>query len=152
LFLRRGTNRAPIIQRENSASKVGATNRTIGIDVKGIVEASLLPMRSAPLFSFSKGDFMSAYMITKINVTNWDRYREYTNASPGAVAKFGGRFIVRGGETITLEGPEETSRIVVLEFPSLEKAKEFYYSEEYQTAKRIREGAATVLSFAVAGI
>jgi len=95
---------------------------------------------------------MSAYVITKINVTNWDPYREYTKASPAAVAKYGGKFLVRGGETLTLEGPEETSRIVVLEFPSLEKAKEFYYSEEYQSAKKLREGAATVLSIAVAGV
>jgi uncharacterized protein (DUF1330 family) len=95
---------------------------------------------------------MSAYVITKIKVTNWDRYREYTKASPAAVAKYGGKFLVRGGETLTLEGPEETSRIVVLEFPSLEKAKEFYYSEEYQSAKKLREGAATVLSVAVAGV
>jgi uncharacterized protein (DUF1330 family) len=94
---------------------------------------------------------MCAYVITKIKVTNWDRYREYTQASPAALAKYGGKFLVRGGETLTLEGPEETSRIVVLEFPSLEKAKEFYYSEEYQSAKKLRVGPATVLSVAVAG-
>jgi uncharacterized protein (DUF1330 family) len=95
---------------------------------------------------------MSAFVITKIKVTNWDRYREYTQASPAAVAKYGGKFIVRGGEILTLEGPEETSRIVVLEFPSLEKAKAFYYSDEYQSAKKLREGAATVFSVAVAGV
>jgi uncharacterized protein (DUF1330 family) len=85
---------------------------------------------------------MAAYIIVRMNVTNWDQYREYTKASPAVIEKFGGRFLVRGGETITLEGPEETQRIVVVEFPSLEKAKEFYYSKEYTEAKRLREGAA----------
>ena len=53
------------------------------------------------------------------------------------------RFVVRGGEMVTLEGPEETRRLVVIEFPSLERAKEFYHSEEYSRVKKRREGAAT---------
>ncbi len=86
---------------------------------------------------------MAAYIIVRMNVTNWDQYKEYTKVTPGVIEKFGGRFLVRGGEVITLEGPKETQRIVVLEFPSLEKAKEFYHSKEYAEAKRLREGAAT---------
>jgi len=86
---------------------------------------------------------MAAYIIVRMNVTNWDQYKEYTKVTPGIIEKFGGRFLVRGGEIITLEGPKETQRIVVLEFPSLEKAKEFYYSKEYAEAKKLREGAAT---------
>jgi len=86
---------------------------------------------------------MAAYIIVRVNVTNWDQYKEYTKVTPGVIEKFGGRFLVRGGEIITLEGPEESQRIVIVEFPSLEKAKEFYYSKEYTEAKRLREGAAT---------
>ncbi len=63
---------------------------------------------------------MPAYIIARVDVTDWDRYREYTKATPAAIEHFGGRFIVRGGEMITLEGPEETRRLVVIEFPSLE--------------------------------
>jgi len=86
---------------------------------------------------------MAAYIIVKVNITNWDQYKEYMKVTPGVIEKFGGRFLVRGGDIITLEGPEETQRIVVVEFPSLEKAKEFYYSKEYTEAKKLREGAAT---------
>ena len=86
---------------------------------------------------------MPAYIIARVQVTDWERYREYTRATPGAIEKFGGKFIVRGGETTTLEGPSETARLVVIEFPSLEKAKAFYHSEEYTRAKKLREGAAT---------
>jgi len=84
-----------------------------------------------------------AYIIARVDVTDWDRYREYTKATPAAIAHFGGRFIVRGGEMLTLEGPEEMRRLVVIEFPSLERAKEFYYSEEYSQVKKLREGVAT---------
>jgi uncharacterized protein (DUF1330 family) len=74
---------------------------------------------------------MAAYMIARVNVTDWDQYNEYIKVTPGIISKYDGRFIVRGGEMVTLEGPEEKWRIVVVEFPDLAKAKEFYYSPEY---------------------
>jgi uncharacterized protein (DUF1330 family) len=95
---------------------------------------------------------MAAYMIARINVTDMDRYNQYIKVTPGIIAKYGGRFIVRGGETVTLEGPEEKWRIVVVEFPDLEKAKEFYYSPEYTDAKKIREGAALAQFIAIEGV
>ena len=95
---------------------------------------------------------MSAYMIARVNVTDWDPYNEYLKVTPGIIAKYDGRFIVRGGEMVTLEGPEEKWRIVVVEFPDLEKAKEFYYSQEYTDAKKIREGAALAQFVAISGV
>jgi uncharacterized protein (DUF1330 family) len=95
---------------------------------------------------------MAAYMIARVNVSDWDKYNEYIKVTPGIIAKFGGRFIVRGGETVTLEGPEEKWRMVVVEFPDLEKAKEFYYSPEYTDAKKIREGAALAQFVAIDGL
>ena len=95
---------------------------------------------------------MAAYLIARVNVTDWDKYNEYIKLTPGIIAKFGGRFIVRGGETVTFEGPEEKWRIVVIEFPDLEKAKEFYYSPEYTDAKKIREGAALAQFVAISGV
>jgi len=86
---------------------------------------------------------MPAYIIARVHVTDWDRYRQYTKATPAAIEKSSGRFIVRGSATITLEGPQETARLVVIEFPSLDQAKAFYHSEEYSQAKKLREGAAT---------
>jgi uncharacterized protein (DUF1330 family) len=95
---------------------------------------------------------MAAYMIARVNVTDWDKYNEYIKVTPGIIAKFGGRFIVRGGETVTLEGPEEKWRMVIVEFPDLEKAKEFYHSPEYTDAKKIREGAALAQFVAIDGL
>ncbi|CAG0970281.1 hypothetical protein BURK1_01191 [Burkholderiales bacterium] len=86
---------------------------------------------------------MPAYLIARVNVTDWERYREYMKLTPAAIAAYGGKFIVRGGEMETLEGPAETHRVVVIEFPSYERAKAFYASAEYGEAKAKRAGAAT---------
>jgi uncharacterized protein (DUF1330 family) len=94
---------------------------------------------------------MPAYVIAKVSVTDRGRYREYAKLTPGVIAKFGGRFLARGGEVVTLEGPQETQRVALIEFPSLAKAKEFYNSAEYREVKKLREGAATVSLIAVAG-
>ena len=95
---------------------------------------------------------MPAYIIARVNVTNAEKYKNYQALSPGALEKAGGRFLVRGGKTSTLEGPEENRRIVILEFENMEKAQAFYDSDEYQTAKGEREGAAEAQFIAVDGV
>jgi uncharacterized protein (DUF1330 family) len=85
---------------------------------------------------------MPAYLIVLMEVTDAEQYSQYTAVTPAVVAQFGGKFIVRGGKTATLEGPEEKRRVVVIEFPSFEMAQAFYQSEAYQRAKVLRKGAA----------
>jgi len=95
---------------------------------------------------------MSAYVIAKVKVTDWDRYKDYMKLTPATIEKFGGKFIVRGGRLTTLEGAETTERIVLIEFASLEKAEEWYHSREYAEAKKKREGAATASFIAIDGV
>lgn len=94
---------------------------------------------------------MSAYVIARIEVTDPEQYQNYIKASTGVVQKFGGRFIVRGGRKVTLEGPEETRRVVVIEFPTLERAEEFYNSPDYVSARELRANAAKASLVAVDG-
>lgn len=84
---------------------------------------------------------MSAYIVAHVGVEDWDAYREYMRHTPRVIERFGGRFIVRGGTMETLEGPEETLRLVVIEFPSMDSARGFYRSEEYAKIKTLRDGA-----------
>jgi uncharacterized protein (DUF1330 family) len=98
------------------------------------------------------GRIMSAYIIGRIKVSDPVQYSEYTKVTPAIIARFGGRFIARGGETATMEGPEETSRVVIIEFPALEDAKAFFQSEEYAEAKNLREGAAVAQFVAIDGV
>ena len=91
-------------------------------------------------------------MIARVEVTNLERYKEYLEVTPETIAKFGGRFIARGGDTLSLEGPEETRRVVILEFSSLERARQWYNSDEYQEARKIRAGAAEAEFLAIDGV
>lgn len=85
---------------------------------------------------------MSAYLIAEVDVTDPVVYEQYRALTPGAVAKYGGRFIVRGGKAELVEGAPAPKRIVVLEFDSMAAVKRFYESPEYAAAKAIRQRAA----------
>ena len=95
---------------------------------------------------------MPAYLIAKVNVTDMEQYKEYMKVTPGIIEKFGGRFIARGGEMVTLEGAAEAGRVVLVEFPSLETAVAFYNSADYQAAIKLREGVATASFMVVDGV
>ena len=94
---------------------------------------------------------MPAYIIARVDVTDWSRYREYTKATPEVIARYGGRFIVRGGQIINLEGDPETRRLVVIEFPNLARAQEFFHSPEYTKVKELRAAAAVGQFLAIEG-
>jgi uncharacterized protein (DUF1330 family) len=95
---------------------------------------------------------MPAYVIVETDIHDPEQYEQYKAASPAAVAGGGGRFVVRGGELVVLEGDWEPARLVVLEFEDLEAAKRWYESAEYQAAKQLRDGAANLRMVAVEGI
>ncbi|HZR94413.1 MAG TPA: DUF1330 domain-containing protein [Gaiellaceae bacterium] len=95
---------------------------------------------------------MPAYVIAETDITDPEQYEQYKAASPGAVAAGGGRFVVRGGELAVLEGDWSPSRLVILEFPDLQTARDWYASEGYQQAKQLREGAARLNMVAVEGV
>ncbi len=88
---------------------------------------------------------MSAYIIGRITVTDPDRYPDYTAETPALIARHGGRFVVRGGAPATLEGPEETRRIVVIEFPSRAAVEAFYNDPAYEPVRAIRWAAVSEL-------
>jgi uncharacterized protein (DUF1330 family) len=94
---------------------------------------------------------MPAYIIALITVTDAEKYEAYKALAPAAIAAHGGRYLVRGGPVQTLEGEPERRRIAVLEFPSVEAAKAFYRSAEYEAAREKRRGAAQAQLILVEG-
>lgn len=94
---------------------------------------------------------MAAYWIAHVTVTDGERYKGYQALAPAAFARFGGRFLARGGEAEVKEGPE-LARHVVIEFPDLASARACYASEEYAAARAAREGAALVHLVIVEGV
>ena len=94
---------------------------------------------------------MSAYVIVEVSIHDYKDYEEYKKLTPAAIAAFDGKFVVRGGKTTSLEGDWEPERIVVLEFPSAERASEWWHSEMYTKAKVIRQRAAKTKMIIVEG-
>ena len=94
---------------------------------------------------------MSAYVIVEVQINDPAAYEEYQKLTPAAIAAYDGKFIVRGGKTESLEGDWNPQRIVILEFPTVERAKEWWNSPEYTKAKTIRQSAAKTKMLVVEG-
>jgi uncharacterized protein (DUF1330 family) len=102
-----------------------------------------------PLHKFS---VMPAFVIVEITVHDREEIVEYQKQTPAVIAAFGGKFIVRGGKTTTLEGGWTPERIVVIEFPTVEKANEWWNSEMYSPVKAIRQRAANTKMIIIEGV
>ena len=86
---------------------------------------------------------MPAYVIAHIDVKDPVRYEDYKKMSPVSIQKYGGRFIARGGKCEVLEGAWQPKRLVLLEFPSVERAREWWASEDYRPAKELRQATSS---------
>ena len=91
-------------------------------------------------------------MLVDIETTDPDAAARYRELSGPSVARHGGRFIVRGGATRVLEGTWDPERLVVIEFPSMAVATEWYDSDDYCEAREVRAGAGTWRMVAVEGV
>jgi uncharacterized protein (DUF1330 family) len=85
---------------------------------------------------------MPAYLVIIITVTQPEKFEKYRKLAGPAVARYGGKYLVRGGARTVLEGKFDGNRLVVVEFPSSDDARTFYNSPEYQAARNERVGAA----------
>ena len=94
---------------------------------------------------------MSAYLITEIEVQDPERYEKYKAMVPPTLAQYDGKFLVRGGKVETVEGSWSPTRVVVVEFPSAEKARAWWSSAEYAEAKALRHATAKTEMILVEG-
>ena len=95
---------------------------------------------------------MSAYVIVDVEIHIHEDYEEYKKLTPASIAAYDGSFKVRGGATEVLEGDWNPGRIVVLEFPNVERAKQWWSSSEYALAKSIRQRSAKTKMILVDGV
>jgi uncharacterized protein (DUF1330 family) len=84
---------------------------------------------------------MAGYVIATVEVTDPTAYDDYRKLVPATLEKYGGKFLVRGGAYQKMEGDWDPKRVVVLEFESVDRAKEWWASEEYREPKGIRQRA-----------
>lgn len=95
---------------------------------------------------------MKAYVIVDVDVHDPVLYEEYRKLTPASLIPFEGKFVVRGGATVTLEGDWDPKRIVILEFPSRELALAWWNSDDYTRAREIRQRAAYTKMLIVDGV
>ena len=95
---------------------------------------------------------MAAYLVVDIEVTNPAQFEEYKKLAPAAIAKYGGRYLIRGGAYEALEGNWKPQRLTIVEFDSMEKARAFYTSPDYAVAIKARAGAANFKALLVQGV
>ena len=95
---------------------------------------------------------MPAYVLVDVVVQDPAAYEKYKSLAPPAIAAHGGKYLARGGRTEVLEGTWSPKRAVILEFPSLEKAKAWWASAEYAEGKALRQTCATTNMIIVEGV
>lgn len=95
---------------------------------------------------------MPTYVVVEIEVLDEERYETYKQLAPPAIAAYGGRYLVRGGKVETLEGSWSPKRLVILEFPSVDQAKTWWASTEYERAKALRHATARSRMIVVEGV
>ena len=95
---------------------------------------------------------MSAYFIVDVDVQDPSGMREYLERVPETLKKYGGRYIVRGGQFEVVEGDWQPARVVMLEFPNMEQARRWYDCEEYKPWKAARLKAAVTNIVLVEGM
>jgi uncharacterized protein (DUF1330 family) len=95
---------------------------------------------------------MAAYVIADLEVTDPDGYAVYRRGVTETITAFGGRYLARGGDTEVLEGPWSPKRLVIVEFPSMAKVKEWYRSPQYRPLIEVRQRASRGSLIAVEGV
>ena len=85
---------------------------------------------------------MPAYLIANVDIKDTEKFKDYMKATPSVIKQFGGKFLVRGGDFEICEGSWNPKRLVLVEFESMQKAKQFYNSPEYKAIKDLRQSSA----------
>ena len=94
---------------------------------------------------------MPTYVVVEITIQDAATYERYKALAPSSIAKYGGRYAVRGGTTEALEGTWNPERFVILEFPTAQAARDWWSSPEYTEARAIRQSCAAARMLLVDG-
>jgi uncharacterized protein (DUF1330 family) len=95
---------------------------------------------------------MAVYAVVNVQITDPARYTEYREQAPATIARYGGKYLARGGKVEVLEGDWNPQRLVILEFESMERFHEWYNSPEYAPLKQLRREAAVTAFVIVEGL
>jgi uncharacterized protein (DUF1330 family) len=94
---------------------------------------------------------MPAFILVEIDIHDKAAYEEYKKLAPDTIKMYDGKFVIRGGKSEPLEGNWKPERIVMLQFPTVERAKEWWSSAAYEPAKKIRQSASSTKMLVIEG-
>ena len=95
---------------------------------------------------------MSAYLIAEVEVTDPAVFEQYRAGVPATIAAYGGKYLVRGGALEALEGTWQPKRVILLQFDSMARLKEWYQSKEYAPLIALRKAGAKTNVIAIEGV
>jgi uncharacterized protein (DUF1330 family) len=95
---------------------------------------------------------MAVYVISDVSVLNSEAIQTYRTLAADSIAKYGGKYLARGGEVNVLEGKWNPRTIIIVEFPNRERAEAWYGSPEYASALEVRDTALSRNLILVAGV
>jgi uncharacterized protein (DUF1330 family) len=95
---------------------------------------------------------MPAYVVVDIQVTDPSGYEDYKKLAPPSISAYGGTYLARGGRTELLEGGWLPSRLVIVQFESLERARAWVDSPEYSQARQLRHKTAVTNMVVIEGV
>ena len=95
---------------------------------------------------------MPAYVVVTIDIHDPEDYKRYIEIAPPSIGLYGGCYLTRGGAVDVLEGEWPRRRFVILQFPSMERAKRWHESPEYAPALALRQGCASTLMLLAEGL
>jgi uncharacterized protein (DUF1330 family) len=95
---------------------------------------------------------MAAYVIADLTITDPQGFEDYRQMVPATIAAYGGKYVVRGGKMEALEGAWEPQRLVIIEFDSADRARQWWAAEEYRAAKALRQRTAQTNLIIVEGV
>jgi len=95
---------------------------------------------------------VSVYLIAEINVCDVDLYSQYVEQAPAIIQKYGGEYLVKGGDVVALSGNWNPERMVLVKFPSMEKLQSCFKSKEYLDIAHLREKSTTSKAILLQGV
>ena len=117
-----------------------------------VAAASVLLGAAVAEVIHAQGNTPPAFLVAEIKVNDAEGYKAYVAKVPAVTDAFGGRFIVRGGKTESIEGAEPAGRVAIIQFRSMEELKRYWYSPAYQEIAPMRQKMATSRIYFVEGV
>ncbi len=118
--------------------------------VLGVLIGSVIGVAGARMIQAQQAKVLPGYVVAEVDITDPATFKQYSDKAPGTMAEFNGRYVIRGGKNLSVEG-DAPKRFVVIQFDSFEKAKAWEDSPAYQAIKPIRHSSAKSRVFIIEG-